>query len=259
MNWVRTLQGNAAWALALFSAVLGVVMLWVFGRFSNQDKIRGVKDLLKAHMLELRLFVDEPSLIWQAQKSLVSANLRYMGLMLRPFLILLVPMGLTIALLDPYYGVAPLPLDRPAIVAVQLNRALDAAAPSPVLQAPEGIVVETPVLRSSGSTVLSWRIRATRPVSGILKIGLAGVEVGKNIEAGDGPRYTPPRRVASWLEWLASPGEPLLPAGPVSAIEVNYPGAEVRWLGLELHWLIWFVIVSFAAALLLKSRMGVSF
>lgn len=259
MNWVRTLQGNAAWALALLSAVIGVVMLWVFGRFSNQDKIRGVKDLLKAHMLELRLFVDEPSLIWQAQKSLVSSNLRYMGLMLGPFLILLVPMGLMMALLDPYYGVAPLPLDRPAIVAVQLNRVFDASAPAPVLRAPEGIVVETPVLHTSGLTQLSWRIRATQPVSGKLTIALAGVEMEKNIEAGEGPRYTSPRRVASWLDWFASPGEPLLPAGPVSSIEVNYPGAEVGWLGLELHWLIWFVIVSFAAALLLKSRMGVSF
>lgn len=259
MNWVRTVQGNAAWALALMSAVLGVVMLWVFGRFSNQDKIRGVKGLLKAYMLELRLFVDEPSLIWQAQKSLVGANLRYMALMLGPFLILLVPMGLTIALLDPYYGVAPLPLDRPAIVTMHLSRDLDPSAPTPVLRVPEGIAVETPAVRAAGSKHLSWRIRAVRPVSGKLAVELDGVEFEKNIEAGEGPRYTPPRRVSSWLEWLASPGEALLPAGPVSAIEVNYPGAEVAWLGLELHWLIWFVIVSFAAALLLKSRMGVSF
>lgn len=257
MNWVRTLQGNAAWVLALVSAALGVVMLWVFGRFSNQSRIRSVKDRLKAHMLELRLFVDEPSLIWQAQKSLLIANGRYMGLMLRPFLILLVPMGAAIALLDPYYGVAPLPLERPAIVTVQLNRTLEDSKPS--LQVPAGIIVETPAVRAAGSTQWSWRIRATSPVSGTLKVGLAGVEFEKNIEAGEGPRYTPPKRVASWMEWLASPGEPLLPAGPVSAIEINYPGAEVKWLGLELHWLVWFVLVSFAAALLLKSRMGVSF
>lgn len=256
MDWTRTLSGSVAWALALISGVTGVAMLWVFGRFSSQKKIRQVKNRLKAHMLELRLFVDEPALIWHAQKSLIAANGRYMALMLRPFVILAVPMALLVMLLDPYFGVAPLPIGRSAIVTVQLS---DSSGPAPELQVPDGIALETPAVRVTGTRQVSWRIRPARSTSGILRVASQGAMVEKRIEAGDGPRYTASRRVASVLEWLAHPGESLLPPGPVQWINIEYPGAEIEWLGMQTHWLVWFVVVSMIAALLFKKRMGVSF
>ena len=66
MDWSRTLYGSAAWTLGFVSILAGAVMLWAFGKFSSQDSIRRVKDRLKANMLEMRLFVDEPVLIWRA-------------------------------------------------------------------------------------------------------------------------------------------------------------------------------------------------
>lgn len=256
MDWIRTLNGSVAWTLVLISAIAGVAMLWVFGRLSSQKSIKQVKNRLKAHMLELRLFVDEPAIIWQAQKSLLAANGRYMALMLRPFLILAVPMALLVTVLDPYFGIAPLPLGRSAIVTVQLS---DSSGPAPVLEAPDGITVETPAVRMPGMGQVSWRIRPARSTSGMLRVGVGGATVEKRIEAGDGPRYTPARRVASMLEWVANPGESLLPAGPVQWIGVGYPSAEIEWLGLQTHWLVWFVVISMVAALVFKSRMGVSF
>lgn len=258
MDWIRTLSGSVAWTLILISAVTGVAMLWVFGRLSSQKSIRQVKNRLKVHMLELRLFVDEPAIIWQAQKGLLAANGRYMALMLRPFLFLAVPMALMVTLLDPYFGIAPLPVGRAAIVTVQLNQPIDSSGPAPELQVPDGIAVETPAVRMPGTRQVSWRIRPARSTSGMLRVGMQGSTFEKGIEAGDGARYTPVRRVASMFEWLANPGESLLPAGPVQWINVGYPGAEIEWLGLRTHWLVWFVIVSMVAALLFKSRLGVS-
>jgi hypothetical protein len=40
---------------------------------------------------------------------------------------------------------------------------------------------------------------------------------------------------------------------------VSYPPAEIRWVGLQLHWLIWLLLLSMISALLLKSRLKVSF
>ncbi len=71
-------------SLTPLSIAVGVVMLWVFGLTSDQDAINKTKKRLQAYLLELRLFGDDPSLIWQSQKSLLAANLRYMGLMLKP-------------------------------------------------------------------------------------------------------------------------------------------------------------------------------
>ena len=47
--------------------LLGVAMLWVFGRWSNQKAIKAAKRRVEACLYEMRLFTDEPSLVWKAQ------------------------------------------------------------------------------------------------------------------------------------------------------------------------------------------------
>ena len=48
--------------------------------------MKEVKNQVWAALFELRVYVDEPRVTWRAQKSLFAANLRYMGLALRPAL-----------------------------------------------------------------------------------------------------------------------------------------------------------------------------
>jgi hypothetical protein len=43
----------------------------------------------------------------------------------------------------------------------------------------------------------------------------------------------------------------------VEWVDVRYPDARLEWLGIRMHWLIWFIVVSMLAALLLKKRFGV--
>ena len=40
-------------------------------------------------------------------------------------------------------------------------------------------------------------------------------------------------------------------------IEIRYPAADLRLFGFRVNWLVWFLAVSMAAALLLKKRFGV--
>ncbi len=40
-------------------------------------------------------------------------------------------------------------------------------------------------------------------------------------------------------------------------IEIRYPAAELRMFGFRVNWLVWFLLVSTAAALLLRKRFGV--
>jgi hypothetical protein len=42
-------------------------------------------------------------------------------------------------------------------------------------------------------------------------------------------------------------------------IEIRYPSATVYALGMDLHWLIWLLLVSMLSALVFKRRMRVSF
>ena len=54
--------------LVIISLLGGVGMLWVFKRTFNPERIKRVKRQVQAHLLEMRLFRDEPGVAWQAQK-----------------------------------------------------------------------------------------------------------------------------------------------------------------------------------------------
>src|SRR5258705_726773 len=153
---------HALIGLIPLSILIGIGMLWIFGQTSDQDAIRKAKGKLQAHLYEMRLFTDEPVLIWKAQRGLLAANARYIGLMLIPALVASIPMVLVLTQLESFYGHSPLATGREAIVTVQMKVALPDTAPA--LEAPEGIAVESPGIRIAGARQISWRIRALHPV-----------------------------------------------------------------------------------------------
>jgi hypothetical protein len=234
-------------------------MLWVFGRVSNQKEIRRTRNRLKASLMELRLFGDEPSLVFRAQKDLLLGNGRLLLLTLRPAVILTLPLLLLLSFLEPFYGRAPLFLEQPAVVTLHLKRSLDPGSPAPKIEPPDGVLVESPAVRVVSQNEISWRLRPERNVDGVLRILLPGETIEKSIAAGTNPGYASDRRGSSWLDWIWNPSESHITSQTVDWVEIRYPTAQIRWLGVEFHWLVWLLVISMIAALLFKRRMGVSF
>lgn len=251
-----------AWAppvlgLAVLSAIAGVAMLWVFGKTSNQARMKQIKRRVYASLLELRVFADEPGVTWRAQKSLFAANLRYMGLALKPALWMIVPMGLLILHLESFYARAPLTVGREAIVTMGMAPGWDTRSAAPVLTAPANVEVAGPPVRVEAAREVSWRIVPKAELSGELVFHVDGQNVVKRIEAGPRQRFVPGKSVGSTLATLWEPSEPRIPAGGVEWIEISYPAASIGAFGVQLNWLVWFFGVSVVAALLLKKRFGV--
>jgi len=248
--------------LTLFpiSVLVGVAMLWVFRRTSNQKAIAASKRRIQACLYEMRLFTEEPSLVWKAQVGLLTGNLQYLALMLLPAIVMTVPMIAVFAQLEAIYGMDALPVGVEAIVTMQMKTGMDAAIAPPSLQAPPQIRIESPAVRILTDRQVTWRIRPHAPVSGQIRITLPdGVAFEKKIEAGAGLHYLADRRVSGLLDYVFHPAESRLPAGTVDWIEIRYPPATVHWLGIDLHWLIWLLLISSVTALLLKNRFGVTF
>jgi hypothetical protein len=135
------------WSLLPLGVGLGCVILYAARRLSNQSAIRDAKNRIQAHLYELRLFADEPKLIWRAQTALLRQNVRYIGLMLAPAAVLTAPLAIMVLLLDCFYGVTPLEPGRSSIVTVQLTEAIGGPEQAPVLRLPDGFVLETPAVR----------------------------------------------------------------------------------------------------------------
>lgn len=243
--------------LTVVAAAVGAAMLWVFGRTSNQAQMKQTKRRVQAGLLELRVFVDEPVVSLRAQKALLAANLKYLGLALRPALWMVVPLGLLLIHLESFYERAPLPLAQPAMVTMHMTAGWDPAAPPPELIAPPNVAILGPPVRAAAAHEVSWRIVPFSPVSESLQFRFKGQEVSKRIEAGDRYRFVTGRRVRSAWGTIFSPGETRMRADFAEWIDVSYPDVSMRLFGFRVNWLVWFLAVSMAAALLLKKRFGV--
>src|SRR5450432_1171961 len=209
INWLLALWfGAFAWAppvlgLSVISALVGIGMLWIFQKTSNQRGMKTVKRKVYASLLELRVFADEPSVTWRAQKSLFAANFRYMGMALRPALVMALPMALLLIHMEAFYGRAPLPVGQAAIITMGMSGPLDPASadgkPAPSLTAPAGVAVETPAVRVADERQISWRIRPAAAGSARLQFTVDGQPVSKTIETGAGQRFVPGRSVSGAL------------------------------------------------------------
>jgi hypothetical protein len=250
-GWAPPLLG-----LTILSAAVGVGMLWVFRKTSNQQGMKAVKRKVYASLLELRVYADEPGVTWRAQKSLFGANLRYMGLALKPALLMLLPVGLLLIHLESFYGRAPLPVASEAVVTMGMAQSWNPQSPAPALAAPPQVEVDGPPVRIVDAREVSWRIRPNAECSGQLQFTVEGQPVTKGIEAGARPRYIAGKSVRSHLEAIWNPGEAVA-APQVEWIEVRYPEASLSVFGFRMNWLVWFFVVSMVAALLLKKRFGV--
>jgi hypothetical protein len=245
--------------LAALGIALGLLLLFLLRKVSNQQSIGNLRRQLQACLYELRLFIDEPAIVWRAQKRLLWLNAKYLALMLRPALILAIPMLFLFSLLEPFYGRAPLAISEASLVTVKLAHLQGALVAAPILQAPPGIQVETPAVRMRGLDLICWRIRARKPGSGLLRVVFPTEIVTKKIASGTGASLLSTRRVQSWWQLFWYPTESPMPVGNVEWVEIDYPSRAFSWLGLKLSWFIWVLIFSMATVLILKRPLRVVF
>ncbi|PWU10425.1 MAG: hypothetical protein C5B51_04290 [Terriglobia bacterium] len=247
--------GPPALSLAVFAVLAGSGMIWAFRKTSDQAKLQAVKRKLYAYLLELRVYSDEPSITWRTQVSLLRANLRYLGLALRPAVWIAAPLALLMIHLESFYSRQPLALDSDTVVTMRLRSPVDGAAPD--LTLPPGVELTAPPVRIVSRSEISWRIRPRQAVSGELQFRLGGQTVSMPIEARRDAHFIPGRRVNSALAVLWHPDSPRVAASAVDWIDVRYPDSAISVFGLEINWIVWFLIVAMLAGLALKKPMKV--
>ncbi len=157
-----------AWLeLVLVSAIYGVSAMLVFRRFTSAGSLHRTINRILAHVMEFRLFLDEPAIILRAQRDLIGENIRLLRQMAVPFLILAIPSALLYGPLDRYFGYGPLRVGEPVVVSAPMRSGLTD------LKAPPGIVVETPGVRVWRTHQISWRVRPVSATHGDFPRGFA--------------------------------------------------------------------------------------
>ena len=80
-------------SLPILAVLTGILTAVVIRYTTDASALRATARRIQAHLLEFRLFFDEPRLIWQAQMNLLRDNLRLFMLLLPATLILALPMA----------------------------------------------------------------------------------------------------------------------------------------------------------------------
>jgi uncharacterized membrane protein (DUF106 family) len=250
-------------SLLVVSLLTAVGMLVVFKRTSDQAALAAVKRRIHAGLFEIRLFNDDLRAILRAQGEILRHNLTYLRLSLAPMLWILPPLVLVIAQLQFHYGYEGLRPAEGALLTVDLKPEAVSSGirPEAVLDLPPGLGTQTREVWLPSEAQLAWRLSAER--EGDFEVGVAidgAPPVTKTVRVtGKIVRLSPVRVDRSFLSQLLFPAEPPLPAdGPVEAIQIDYPDREVSVLGLGLHWMIPFFVLSIAFAFALRGLFKVT-
>lgn len=246
---------NPLVGLSIASVLIGIAMLWVVGKTSNQPSIVRAKKRMQARLLEMRLYRDEPGILFRAQGHLVLENFRYVGHMLRPALFLALPMVLLYSHFDAVYGRRPLQVGEHALLSVDtLLSGSDLR-----LSGSNAVAVDSAPVRSMAASQVVWRIRVTGTGQADLALQTPDGKISKSALVADGLAYVSAARAASWWQrLLLAPGESGFESESVRSVEIDYPPRQIGVAGWDTHWVIWFLIISLLSAYLLKGFLGVA-
>jgi hypothetical protein len=248
-------------ALTVISAVGGVLILLAFRFSSNPSAVRQARQRAQAHLLAVRLYRDDVTVVLRSQRALVIALGAYLGHMLVPFVVLLLPFALLFAHLDARYGARALhPGERAIVKATALPNVIERWQ----LAGNDNIVVETPAVRiprGGEVTEIVWRIRAEAVGCQPIVIADATQRVEKQICVATDDIGAAERRASASLDGLlAAPVEPpIADTAGIMKIEIGYPPYPLSVFGWHLNWVVIFLVVSAVVALLLRKPFRVEF
>jgi len=241
----------------LVSAIIGLLMVVVFGYTSDQEAIHKVKDQIKAHLLAVRLYEDQLPVVMASYGRILSGTGRYLKLAFKPLLYVILPLVLLIAQLDRYLGFVPLSTGQSFLLKVHARNSgsLDDIA----LQLPPGLAMTAPAVHVPSDNEVAWRLVAEKDGNYDFSIAAAGQVFSKQaIVSPVVARVSPVRLRGRFWERIFVSGEPALPDnGPIQSIEVSYPARTIHFAWLDWNWIWLFFVLSMVAGFFFKSVLGI--
>jgi hypothetical protein len=245
----------SAWVDVLVWSVLGgILALLVIKACSNQKAIEKVKNEIKVHLFEVRLFQDDLLGVLIATGKVFWKNFIYIGHNLLPMVVMMIPMVAILAQLVATYAYAPLPPGSTAIVHAQV--AMEGGHPvvparDVQLELPTGVTLLSQVRGPAGE--IAWRVKLDQPGTHELRIHLGDEVVTKTLQVGGQPGRMPVMRTQG-LEAALFPAEAALPSSSrLHSVGVTYPKRSLGWMpGGEAGLLGTFFVLSIVAGLALK-------
>ncbi len=248
----------AMWAMVAISLLSGIAMVWIFGKVSDQETIKDLREQIRGNLIGVRLFQSDIGVVLRLQRRIFGDTFRYMKLALVPMIVLLVPVLLIMTQLNLRFAVRPVELGE-AILVKAFMRNASVLDDDVTLETANGVTVESAGVRIPATREVAWRVRADAPGAHEMVVHVGEEALAMRLVAGDQWGAVPQRRTGRGVwDTLLYPGEaPILATHTVEALEIAYPTLELRVLGWTIHWLVAFFVLSLAFGFVFKGALGV--
>ncbi len=245
--------------LSVISVIFAVIALLVFKKISNQKGIRAAKDKIIAHLLEVLLYQENMRVVLLAQVKILRYNLAYLGHNSVPMMVLVLPFVFVVMNLDPRYRYDPVEPGETATITATLREGVSFDDLDANLEVPDGVDVGIGPVRAPKIRTVDWTVRADEAGVYPLRVVVDGEAVEKRLVVGERVKMLAPKRESRPLWLLANPGEPPIPASsPVEIIAIDYERSQtIPVLGIDMHYLVVFLIVSLVFGFAIKGVLGV--
>lgn len=233
--------------MILISFLTALLMLFVFRFTSNQQGIKKVKNKIKAHLLEFRLYKDSLNISLKAQGKILRYNLKYISYSAKPVLVMIIPLILILIQLNLWFGYNSLTPGQKALLKAELEMDQSLLDTEFKIETSSGLVVETLPLRIEDKEEVSWRLRAEETGIHELALTVNGQKIIKKVAVAQSPlsKISPIRIRRNFIGELFNPGEAPLPRNiPVKSVEIKYPSQSMNLFGWRIHWIISYFTLS---------------
>jgi hypothetical protein len=246
-------------AMVVVCLLTTVSILLIFKWTSNPKALQKQKNRAIARLLEFVLFKDDIVVNLGAFGRVMIANLAYLGTLIIPLLISLIPVALILIQLSCWFSMRPLRPGETAVLTARLPDRLPVMKQTISLEASAGLDVEAGPVRAPSQNEISWRLRIRSDGDAWADVNVNGTKIRKSIATGNRLSRLAPLRpqAGGWTE-LTHPAEAPLPAeGPLTAIRIQYPSSGLDLGGHSHNWLLVFCILALVFGVLLLKPMRV--
>ncbi len=239
---------SAFWALLLFKAV------------TRQKKLETGRDHLFGHIFEMGLYQDHLGVLGRIQLDLAKANFRYLMLTLPALLALTLPMVLTLAQLDSRFSRRPLLPGETTVFSVRLASETPVGIKDLHLDVPDGVTIEAGPVRNRGGRAMAWRLQVNQEGEHLLRVMQEEkVLADRILPARAGLVRVSEHNKQGLFAGVMAPGtRPLADDGLIAEMTLRLPTRSTSYLGLEMNWLVAFMVFSMLGGLGLKDVLKVS-
>lgn len=250
---------NPFWGILFLSILMSFVVLYAYKWFSSPKAIKTAKNKIKANILAIRLYKDVWTVILFSFFKSLYYTLKYFLLNFGPLLVILPILFPVFVQMDSRYGMRVFYPHEEIIVKVKLNPNFDAVNIDLITGKSMRPLMNPVYIKALNE--IDWSLEAVNPGSTGITIKIGDRTFTKQLIIGNTNQALSNIKMksSSWKSFIY-PVESLFPNdSQLEEIEIHYPGRDIYFAGITLHWLFFNIIFVLIIVLAFKNRFGIEF